>query len=247
MFQWLLKRMRVPTGWSLMSTDIDVAEVARVLTDPTRVRLLLALGEDRQLTAGELAALAGASPSAASFHLARLVEAGFLQAHQVGRRRYFRVAQPAVSRAVEALAVLAPPAPVRSLRQYQVAQAVRFARICDGHLAGRVGVALLRALLAEGLLTEIPGGCAVTATGTRRLDELGVGLPAVSGAMAVFAPCHPDWSENARHLAGPLAEALTRWLLDRGWISYRRSGRAVRLTPDGLAGLRDCFHVDLAG
>jgi hypothetical protein len=136
---------------------------------------------------------------------------------------------------------------VRSLRQYQAAQAVRFARICDGHLAGRVGVALLRALLAEGLLTEIPGGCAVTATGTRRLDELGVGLPAVSGAMAVFAPCHPDWSENARHLAGPLAEALTRWLLDRGWISYRRSGRAVRLTPDGLAGLRDCFHVDLAG
>jgi hypothetical protein len=62
----------------------------------------------------------------------------------------------------------------------------------------------------------------------------------------VFAPCHPDWSENAHHLAGPLAEALTRWLLDRGWISHRRSGRAVRLTPDGLSGLRDYFHLDLA-
>lgn len=235
-----------------MASDVDVSGVARVLTDPTRVRLLLALGEDRQLAAGELAALAGVSPSAASFHLARLVEAGFLKVHQRGKHRYFQIANPAVPRAVEALAVLAPPAPVRSLRQSQAGQAVRFARICDGHLAGRVGVALLRAMLTEGLLTEVAGGCAVTTAGTQRLDELGVGLPAAPGPAApgpaaAFAPCHPDWSENAYHLAGPLAEALTHCLLNRGWISHRRHGRAVRLTPAGLSGLRDHFHVDLTG
>ena len=231
-----------------MSADVDVAAVARVLADPARVRLLLALGEDRQLAAGELAALAGVSPSAASFHLARLVEACFLQVHQRGKHRYFEIANPAVPRAVEALAVLAPPAPVRSLRQSQAGQAVRFARICDGHLAGRAGVALLQGMLAEGLLMQVSGGCAVTTTGARRLDELGVDLPADPGpAAAAFAPCHPDWSENAHHLAGPLAEALTRRLLHLGWISHRRSGRAVRLTPDGLSGLRDHFHADLTG
>lgn len=228
-----------------MAADVDVSGVARVLTDPTRVRLLLALGEDRQLAAGELAALAGVSPSAASFHLARLVEAGFLKADQRGKHRYFQIANPAVPRAVEALAVLAPPAPVRSLRQSQVGQAVRFARICDGHLAGRVGVALLQAMLTEGLLTEVPGGCAVTAAGTQRLAELGVDLSAAPGSAAAFAPYHPDWSENAYHLAGPLAEALTHRLLDRGWISHRRNGRAVRITPVGRSGLRDHFHVDL--
>lgn len=74
--------------------------------------------------------------------------------------------------------MLAPPAPVRSLRRSQAGQAVRFARICDGHLAGRVGVALLHAMLAEGLLTQVAGGCAVTTTGTQRLDELGIDLPA---------------------------------------------------------------------
>jgi DNA-binding transcriptional ArsR family regulator len=225
-----------------MNADVDVSAVARVLADPVRVRLLLALGENRQLTAGELAALAGVSPSAASFHLARLVEACFLRAHQRGKYRYFEMANPAVPRVVEALAVLAPPAPVRSLRQAQAGQAVQIARICDGHLAGRAGVALLHGMLAEGLLTRVTGGCAVTTSGTQRLGDLGVDLPATA-----FAPCHPDWSENADHLAGPLAAALTRRLLHLGWISHRRSGRAVRLTPAGLAGLRDHFHTDLAG
>lgn len=225
-----------------MSADVDVAAVAHVLADPARVRLLLALGADRQLAAGELAALAGVSPSAASFHLARLVEACFLQVHRRGKYRYFEIANPAVPRVVEALAVLAPPAPVRSLRQSQAGQAVRFARICDGHLAGRAGVALLHGMLTEGLLTQVAGGYAVTTAGTRRLAELGVDLPA-----AAFTSCHPDWSENAHHLAGPLAEALTRRLLHLGWISHRRSGRAVRLTPAGLSGLRDHFHIDLTG
>jgi DNA-binding transcriptional ArsR family regulator len=231
-----------------MNADVDVSAVARVLADPVRVRLLLALGENRQLTAGELAALAGVSPSAASFHLARLVDACFLRAHQRGKHRYFEMANPAVPRAVEALAVLAPPAPVRSLRQAQAGQAARFARICDGHLAGQAGVALLRGMLAEGLLTQVAGGCAVTTTGARRLNELGVDLPDGPGPGAtVFAPCHPDWSENADHLAGPLAVALTRRLLQLGWISHQRSGRTVRLTPAGLAGLRDHFHTGLAG
>jgi hypothetical protein len=106
-------------------------------------------------------------------------------------------------------------------------------------------VAVLRAMLAEGLLTQVAGGCAVTATGTRRLAELGVDIPTISSPAATFAPCHPDWSENAHHLAGPLAEALTRRFLHLGWISHRRSGRAVRLTPAGLSGLRDHFHTDL--
>lgn len=227
-----------------MGSDVDVAAVARVLADPARIQVLLALGEGRQLAAGELAALAGVSPSAASFHLARLVEAGLLRVHQRGKRRYFEIADPAVPRAVEALAVLAPAAPVRSLRQSRAGHAVRFARICDGHLAGRAGVALLQAMLADGLLAQAAGGCTVTTTGTRRLAELGVNIPPAPTAVA---PCHPDWSENACHLAGPVAEAMARRLLSLGWISHRRSGRAVRLTPDGVAGLRDHFGIHLTG
>jgi DNA-binding transcriptional ArsR family regulator len=234
-----------------LDADVDVAAVARVLADPARVRFLLELGEGRQRAAGELAALAGLSPSAASFHLTRLVEAGLLRVGQRGKHRYYELANPAVPRALEAMAVLAPPASVRSLRQSRAGLAARFARICDGHLAGRLGVALLRVMLAHGLLAEMRAGCALTPAGHQQLRELGVELTATVGVAgnveAVFAPCHPDWSENAHHLAGPLAAALTQRLLELEWISHRPSGRAVRLTPAGRTGLRDHFGIDLAG
>jgi DNA-binding transcriptional ArsR family regulator len=234
-----------------LDADVDVSAVARVLADPARVRFLLELGEGRQRAAGELATLAGLSPSAASFHLARLTDAGLLRISERGRHRYYEIASPAVARALEAMAVLAPLAPVRSLRQSRAGQATRFARICDGHLGGHVGVALLRAMLAHGLLVEVTAGCTVTPAGTRQLRELGLGLSTASDpagtAEGVYAPCHPDWSENAHHLAGPLAAALTRRLLELEWISHRPSGRAVRLTPAGRTGLRDHFGIDLAG
>ena len=222
-----------------------------MLSDPARVRFLLELGEGRRRAAGELAALAGLSPSAASFHLSQLTEAGLLRVRQRGKHRYYEIANSTVARTLEAMAMLAPPAPVRSLRQSQAGQAARFARICDGHLAGHLGVALLRAMLAQGLLSEGLAGCAVTPAGVRRLRELGLEPNTVSDVVGmtegVFAPCHPDWSENAHHLAGPLAAALTRRLLELAWISHRPSGRAVRLTPAGRTGLRDHFGIDLAG
>ncbi|MBO0876568.1 MAG: winged helix-turn-helix transcriptional regulator, partial [Pseudonocardia sp.] len=80
-----------------------------MLADPTRVRFLLALGEGRSRPAGELAALAGVSPSLASFHLSRLVDAGLLSVRERGKGRHYRLAQPGLPRALEALASLAPP------------------------------------------------------------------------------------------------------------------------------------------
>src|SRR5262249_41613529 len=48
---------------------------------------------------------------------------------------------------VEALATIAPPEPIRSLRAGTRANAVREARFCYDHLAGRLGVALMSALI----------------------------------------------------------------------------------------------------
>lgn len=44
--------------------------------------------------------------------------------------------------AIEALSVLAPAIPVKSLRQSRTVEALREARSCYDHLAGRVGVML---------------------------------------------------------------------------------------------------------
>ena len=88
-----------------------------------------------------------------------------------------------VGELLEALARVAPPAPVRSLRDGTRAQALRFARTCYDHLAGRVGVAMMDALLRRGFL-EAARAAGAPAGGDR---------PAVRYCL--------DWSEQRPHLA----------------------------------------------
>ena len=114
---------------------------------------VLALLDGRSLPSGLLATEAGVAASTMSEHLARLLDAGLVTAERQGRAHYFRLAGPAVAHALEALARLAPPEPVRSLRQGTRAHALRRARTCYNHLAGRLGVDLMTALIDRGLLT----------------------------------------------------------------------------------------------
>src|SRR6476619_863458 len=132
--------------------DADLASVGAVLAEPARARILLALGDGRALPAGVLATEAGVAPSTTAAHLSRLVGAGLLAVLPQGRHRYYRLAGPEVGDLIEALARVAPPAPVRSLRQGTRAEALRRARTCYDHLAGRLGVALMSSLVARGHL-----------------------------------------------------------------------------------------------
>ena len=98
----------------------------------------MALGDGRALPASVLAGEAGVAASTASAHLSKLARGGLLAVERHGRHRYFRLAGPAVSELIEALARLSPPVQVRSLKDGTKAAAVRFARTCYDHLAGRL-------------------------------------------------------------------------------------------------------------
>src|SRR4051812_31387668 len=130
--------------------DADVAALGAVLAEPARARMLLALGDGRALAASVLAGEAGVAPSTASGHLGKLVGAGLVDVLPQGRHRYYRLAGPHVGELLEALARVAPAGPVRSLRQGTRAEALRTARTCYDHLAGRLGVAVFGALLDAG-------------------------------------------------------------------------------------------------
>ena len=195
-----------------MSGDADLAAVGAVLAEPARAKVLLALGDGRALPASMLAAEAGVAPSTASHHLARLVDAGLVVAQSRGRHRYFALAGPEVGQLIEAVARLAPPRPVRSLRDGPRAHAVRYARHCYDHLAGRLGVAVADAIDADARLLE-------------RLDV--APLPA--------RPCR-DWTEQRDHIAGPLGAALLSRFLELGWLVRSETTRALRLTDAGRAG-----------
>jgi DNA-binding transcriptional ArsR family regulator len=226
--------------------DADVAKVAGLLADPARARMLDALLAGRALAAGELARHAGVTAPTASAHLRRLLDGGLVAVESQGRHRYYRLAGPAVAEAMEALSLIAPPRPVRSLRQSQRAEVLRFARSCYDHLAGVVGVALADALLRTGTLRAAGGrDYEVTAEGEAALAGLGVEVAALRRRRRAFARRCLDWTERAPHVSGALGAALLERLLELGWLARGRVPRGLVLTEtgrDGLAGALAC-HV----
>ena len=224
--------------------------------EPARAAVLVALADGRALAASTLAAEAGVAPSTLSGHMGRLVEGGLVRVEPAGRNRYFRLAGPQVAEAVEALARLAPTHPVRSLRAGTHAEAIRRARTCYDHLAGRLGVALLDALVAEGMLTaEAAGGpadpvlgaggalrFALTDGGRQRLCDLGVAVdPPTRRPQTRYCV---DWSEQRPHLGGWLGAALLDRLVTLGWV-VRAERRVVRLTELGRQGMAAEFGADV--
>jgi DNA-binding transcriptional ArsR family regulator len=247
-----------------MSGDVDLARTAALIGDPGRARVLRALADGRELAASVLAQEAGVAASTASVHLSKLVDGGLVVAATRGRHRYFRLAGPEVARALEALARVAPPAPIRSLREGTKAHAVRSARTCYDHLAGRLGVAIMSALVADGVLTggdghhlrgrasedrpSAPGrdlDYRLTDVGADKLRDLGVDVDrALAGPRTPIRYC-VDWSEQDHHLSGALGAALAGRLFELGWIRRLPRTRAVLVTDDGRRGLAEHFAVAL--
>src|ERR1700748_2836033 len=137
-----------------LSLDADIASAAALIADSTRAAILRALLPDRPLAAGELARLAGVSAATASFHLAKLLDGNMIMVARQGRHRYYRLAGQGVPAALEAIGLVSPALPVRTLRQSREAVALAEARTCYDHLAGRAGVGLLDVMLGQGLLRE---------------------------------------------------------------------------------------------
>ncbi len=238
--------------------DADIAAVAALMSEAARASVLVALAGGRALAASTLAAEAGVAASTLSGHLARLVDGGLVSVQASGRHRYFRLAGPEVADAVEALARLAPSRPVRSLRQASHAEAIRQARTCYDHLAGRLGVAVLDAFVAHGTLQTEPdatGGAdpvlgagrarryLLTEQGKGHLDELGVHLK-LAGRRPLTRYC-VDWSEQRPHLGGALGAALLDRFVALGWVT-RGERRVVRVSETGRAGLVRDLGVDPA-
>lgn len=249
-----------------MDGDSDIAAVASLIGDRARARVLAALGDGRALPATVLAREAGVSASTVSSHLAKLVDADLLSVVPQGRHRYFRITRPEVADALEALGRIAPAAPVRSLREGTRAQALRLARTCYDHLAGRLGVAVMDGLIRRGALVGHDGRHLDAAARSDRLAAPGndVDYQLAEGADAVFADLRidlpavlaerrrrpllrycVDWSEQRHHLAGALGAATLAAFEDQQWVRRSPTSRALKLTPAGARELRDRLDIHL--
>src|SRR4051794_381846 len=254
-------------GGRMILGDPDIAVPAALLGERGRARIVMALADGRALPASVLASEAGIATSTASEHPAKLLDPGPLAGEPHGRHPYHPSADPRVMQVVEALAQLAPTAPVRSLKEGTRAEQLRSARLCYDHLAGRLGVAVMSSLLERGVLAggdgrhhpetadtdrlSAPGhdvDYRVTPEGERFLAErLGIDVTELGRGRRPLVRYCLDWTEQRHHLAGALGAAIADRLATLGWLQRGKVNRALAITPAGHEGLADTFGVRIEG
>jgi DNA-binding transcriptional ArsR family regulator len=229
-----------------MASALSIAGIGALVGDPARANILSALMGGEALTAGELAWHARVTAQTASGHLARLVDGGLLAPTRQGRHRYYRLASPLVARMLESVALVASvDGPARHRPGSPRDAALRAARTCYDHLAGRLGVALADALSAGGHLELDEDAGRLTPRGEALLAEFGVDLvPPGRTRRCLCRPCL-DWSERRPHLAGLVGARIAERCFALGWIERMRDTRAVAVTAAGARGFEERFGVPL--
>ena len=224
----------MPTASAAGVSAPDLAGIARLLANDSRAAMLLALLDGRAWTAGELAAATGIARSTASEHLNLLADAELIEELRQGRHRYVRISSPTVAEEIESLAALSGVVrPARSSLPAQRADAaIREARTCYRHLAGRLGVDICDRMRQAGHVTD---HWQLTASGQTWLRQMGAVLPAHS-SRPLLRPCL-DWTERRYHLAGTAADALLTAMLANTWLQPGPIPRALKLTTAGTQAL----------
>jgi len=220
----------------------DLAAVARLIGEPARAVMLSRLLDGTAVPAGELAREAGISPQTASGHLSQLLDGGIVAVRTTGRHRYYRLSGPEVASALETLSVLPAPAPHRS----RVPEALRFARTCYNHLAGRLGVAITAAFVEWRYVFEASDGFVMTDDGRQYLKDLGIEVDAPHRSLFTGRAC-VDWSERRPHFGGVLGHLLLDRMTALKWLAMTNVPRALRLTVEGRRELERTLRLHLDG
>ena len=222
-----------------------IAEAASLIADPARANMLFALKDDGEITSGDLSSVAGVAPSTASEHLSKLVGAGLVSVHAKGRKRYYRLAGPAVAEILEGVEGVAATLAGRSGRVANHDRAMTHARRCYDHLAGRVGVQIADAMLAKTFIRHSTSGPELTRDGTAWLISLGAEIDRLKIESRRFLRLCPDWSENAIHIGGAVGAAMLGRFFARDWLRGVRGSKVLVVTPAGTANFQSQLGVDI--
>jgi len=230
---------------SAIASGNTVAEVASLIGDVARANILSALMDGRALTAGELASHAGVSASTTSGHLSKLARAELIALEKQGRHRYYRLASPEIAHAVEALMAVAAIGPKRHRPVGPRDEALRTARTCYDHMAGRLGVAVADSLCRHGHIILADGSGLVTKAGHRFFSDFGIDVEVMPPSKRPLCRMCLDWSERRPHIAGRLGASLLDRLVHLGWVAHIPNSRALKITVAGRRGFSACFQLQL--
>jgi DNA-binding transcriptional ArsR family regulator len=224
-----------------MDKSNQLLSLAQALADPLRLVILQHLMEG-PATVSELQALTDESQSKISNHLALLRERDLVRATRDGRQKIYTLRDATVGQLVESLTVVAGAIPAKLWKSPQLIAA----RTCYDHLAGRYGVALFDALVAQEAIkepAEMHDEVELGPRGEEIFGKLGLNLNALQRERRRFAFACPDWTERRPHLGGSLGAALWVCIIERGWVVKQQGTRAIIVTNLGKEELREQLGI----
>ncbi|HEX9508927.1 MAG TPA: helix-turn-helix transcriptional regulator [Puia sp.] len=234
-----------------MGVEEQFSQLASLIGEPARAKMLWNLLDGRAFTATELSLMAEVSPQSASMHLNKLMQAALLTVQHQGRHRYYQLASREVAYAIEAIANLLPSEKTEKTESFLHNGHIKYCRSCYDHLAGKIGVAITDKLVKNRLITPeankvAAAGYKVTSPGLQWFLRLKIDVAELKTQRRIFSRQCLDWSERRPHLAGSLGAALLTTLLKEDWIRKINHSRALLVTGKGEKNLYDSLGLTLS-
>jgi len=220
------------------------SQIAALIGDPVRAKILWALLDKRAYTATELAIYADTTPQNISMHLHKLVKADLLTVESQGRHKYYNYSRAEIAYAIEALGSLIPKTDGKQISD-SGEKPVRFCRSCYDHLAGKVGVLVTEGMVKQQFISKQDNSFELSDEGEKWFGVLGISVDSLKKQKRVFArPCL-DWSERKHHLAGSLGAALLSRMISEGWLRRMDGSRTITVTRKGEEAFLEHFKIDV--
>ena len=222
----------------------NIAQVAALIGDATRAKMLIALMGGKALTATELAIEAEITAQTASSHLSKLVSSSLVTVQKQGRHKYFQLAGRNVAELLENLLNISSSIEHSTVVTGPPDTDLRKSRICYDHLAGELGVQLLDTLQNNGHLTQQHDALELSASGLSFFENLGTNVQKLTQKRRPLCKNCLDWSERRHHLAGSLGQWILEDILKQGWASKDLDTRTIRFSTSGLNKFHKTYQVN---
>ena len=219
-------------------------DIAGLVGEPARARMLWNLLDGRSYTASELAMAAEISGTSASNHLTKLLGADLLKVEKQGRHRYFSFSRPEIAYAIESLASLSSHSSKKMITE-PPATGMKYCRSCYDHLAGYVGVKITEALERKKAIRKHVSGYLITSSGWKLFSALDIDKTEMIRSRRSLTRQCLDWSERRPHIAGQVGALLLKRMLERDWFKRVRFSRELILTAKGKSEIEKLFKIEI--
>ncbi|WP_243186930.1 ArsR/SmtB family transcription factor [Clostridium muellerianum] len=226
----------------MLKPDPMIDDIASLIADSSRCIMLMSL-LGGQRTAGELAKAASIKPQTATFHLSKMVNAGIIEKYAYGRYRYFKLANEDIVKLLQLLMKLSKSPKITSLSQSIHSEALRNARLCYDHIAGKLGIKLTKALLKFNYIELEKDIFYITELGYKKFIELEIIKSRIKDIKGLSGTKCYDWSEKDYHIAGKLGYIIANGLIELCWIKKSQINRELEITKVGKVNLYKNFDI----